>query len=156
MHSMQTRSPVSFEAHVARLPQKGQALISVRDLDKPAAVDLARRLRNLGLDLVATPGTAEFLRRARVPVTSAPKYGEGSPNVVDMVRAGEIAVVINTTTGARAIRDSYAIRRQALLASVPYFTTMSAALAGVAAMEVGDTDPTVAALQDWHPGPPSA
>ncbi|RYE95090.1 MAG: carbamoyl-phosphate synthase large subunit [Myxococcales bacterium] len=134
-----------------RLPTSGQALVSVKDADKPAAVDLARRLHNLGLSIVATPGTAEFLRRARVPVRSVPKYGEGSPSVVDLVRAGEIAVVINTTVGTRAIRDSYAIRRQSLLASVPYFTTMSAALAGVAAMEVSDADPTVAALQDWHP-----
>jgi carbamoyl-phosphate synthase large subunit len=68
-----------------------------------------------------------------------------------VIKAGEIGLVINTTVGTKAIRDSYAIRRQALLANVPYFTTMSAAMAGVAALEVSDTTPEVCSLQEWHP-----
>lgn len=133
------------------LPTTGEALISVKDDDKTLAVELARRLRNMGFDIVATHGTAASLRRARVPVRSINKVAEGSPHVVDAIRSGSIAVVINTTVGSKAIRDSYAIRRQSLLAGVPYFTTMSAALAGIAAMEVNDGEPTVRALQDWHP-----
>jgi carbamoyl-phosphate synthase large subunit len=138
------------------LPRSGTALISVKDADKAEVVGLARRLRNVGLELAATPGTAEFLKKARVPVRSIPKVGEGSPHVVDAIKAGEIALVINTVVGTRSIRDSYAIRRQALLANVPYFTTMSAALAGVAALEVGDVEPTVRALQLWHAPPEPA
>jgi carbamoyl-phosphate synthase large subunit len=133
------------------LPRKGNALISVKDADKTQAVELARRLRNVGLEIFATPGTAEFLRRARVPATTVPKVGEGPKNVVDVIKASEIGLVINTTVGTKAIRDSYAIRRQALLANVPYFTTMSAAMAGVAALEVSDTTPEVCSLQEWHP-----
>jgi len=133
------------------LPSKGNALISVADGDKAQAVGLAHRLRNLGLDIVATPGTADFLRSARIPVRSVNKVSDGSPHVVDLIRANEVAVVVNTSVGTKAVRDSYAIRRQALLANVPYFTTMSAALAGVSAMEVNDSEPSVRALQDWHP-----
>jgi carbamoyl-phosphate synthase large subunit len=135
------------------LPSKGEALISVKDGDKGAVVELARRLRNMGFDILATRGTAEALLRARVPVRTVNKVVEGSPHVVDAIRSGSVAVVINTTIGSKSVRDSYAVRRQALLASIPYFTTMSAALAGVAAMEVNEGNPTVRALQDWHPRP---
>jgi carbamoyl-phosphate synthase large subunit len=134
-----------------RLPSQGAALLSVKDDDKVQVVELARRLRNMGLDILATRGTAETLRKARVPVRSVNKVAEGSPHVVDEIRAGHVALVVNTTVGTKAIRDSYAIRRQSLLANVPYFTTLSAALAGVAALEVNEGDPTVRALQDWHP-----
>jgi carbamoyl-phosphate synthase large subunit len=132
------------------LPRTGKALISVKDADKTSAVELARRLRNAGLEIVATHGTAEFLRQARVPATGVNKVAEGSPHVVDLIRSGEVTLVVNSTVGAKSIRDSYAIRRQALLASVPYFTTMSAALAGVAALEVSDGVPEVCSLQEWH------
>jgi carbamoyl-phosphate synthase large subunit len=133
------------------LPRSGSALISVKDADKPQAVELARRLRNVGLEIVATPGTADYLRRSRVPVREVPKVGEGSPHVVDVIRNGEIALVINSTVGTKAIRDSYAIRRQAVLRNIPYFTTMSAALAGVTSLEVSDGAIEVRALQEWHP-----
>ncbi len=131
------------------LPRKGKALISVKDADKPAAVQLGRRLRNLGLDVVATGGTADALSRSRVPCERVNKVAEGSPHVVDALRHGDISLVVNTTVGAKSIRDSYAMRRQALLASVPYFTTMSAALAGVAALEAEDGEPQVMSLQEW-------
>jgi len=134
-----------------RLPSKGAALISVKDGDKLQVVELARRLRNMGLDILATRGTAEVLSKARVPARVVNKVAEGSPHVVDEIRSGRVALVINTTVGTKPIRDSYAIRRQSLLANVPYFTTMSAALAGAAALEVNEGDPTVRALQDWHP-----
>ena len=132
------------------LPRTGKALISVKDADKTDAVELARRLRNAGLEIVATHGTAEFLSRSRVPATGVNKVADGSPHVVDLIRSGEVTLVVNTTVGAKSIRDSYAIRRQALLANVPYFTTMSAALAGVAALEVSDGEPEVCSLQEWH------
>ncbi len=132
-----------------RLPTTGKALLSVKDADKQHAVELARRLRNMGLEIVATHGTAEFLRHSRIPATGVNKVAEGSPHVVDVIRSGEIALVVNTTVGAKSIRDSYAIRRQALLANIPYFTTMSAALAGVAALEAETATPEVRSLQEW-------
>ncbi len=137
-----------------RLPSKGTAFISVQDADKPAAAVVARRLRALGFELVATDGTARYLERARIPAERINKVAEGSPHTVDAMREGKIALVVNTTRGARAVRDSYSIRRAALLANIPYFTTLSAALAGVGFMEADDDAetgalPRVRSLQEW-------
>ncbi|HEU4532829.1 MAG TPA: carbamoyl-phosphate synthase large subunit [Polyangiaceae bacterium] len=131
------------------LPASGRVFLSVKDDDKPLAVALARRLRNLGFDVVATAGTADYLRRARVQAEPIRKVAEGSPHIVDAIRRGTIALVINTTVGAKSIRDSYAIRRQTLLANIPYFTTVSAALEGVAALEAGALG-EVRSIQEWH------
>jgi len=136
------------------LPEIGRAFISVQDDDKGAACHVARRLRNLGFGIVATGGTANALERARIPVERINKVLEGSPHVVDAIRAGTVQLVINTTQGAKAIRDSYSIRRTTLLANIPYFTTMSAALAAVDALEVrsvaGKNAHAVRSLQEWH------
>jgi carbamoyl-phosphate synthase large subunit len=144
----------SLTASGFELPRSGRAFISVKDEDKPAACYAARRLRNLGFEIVATHGTALAIERARVPVQRINKVAEGSPHVVDAVRAGTVQLVINTTEGARAIRDSYSIRRNTLLANIPYFTTMAAGLAAVDALEVleltGRQGPEVRSLQEWH------
>jgi carbamoyl-phosphate synthase large subunit len=144
----------SLRASGMTLPTKGRAFISVKNDDKPAACVVARRLRALGLTIVATDGTAAALSRARIAVTAIRKVGEGSPHVVDAIKAGSIALVVNTTVGAKEIRDSYSIRRSALLANVPYFTTMAAALAAVDALEVdiagADAERRVRSLQEWH------
>ncbi len=137
------------------LPDSGRAFISVADEDKAAASQVARRLRNLGFSIVATHGTAQAIARARIPVEPINKVAEGSPHVVDAVNAGTIQLVINTTQGAKAIRDSYSIRRTTLLANIPYFTTMSAAVAAVDALEVRammtkGTSSQVRSLQEWH------
>jgi carbamoyl-phosphate synthase large subunit len=137
-----------------RLPEKGRAFISVKDDDKPAACVVGRRLHALGFSIVATTGTAQALSRAGVTAEIVQKVGEGSPHVVDAIRAQSIAMVVNTTVGAKEIRDSYAIRRQSLLANIPYFTTMSAALAAVDALEAGGGESRspgdVRSLQEWH------
>jgi carbamoyl-phosphate synthase large subunit len=133
-----------------QLPEKGKALLSVRDADKDVCVVVARRLWNLGLEIVATQGTAAYLQKARIPVTSVNKVAQGSPHVVDLIRSGEVALVVNTAIGAQSIRDSYGIRRQTVLKSIPYFTTMSAALAGVSALEVFESVPNVCSLQEWQ------
>ncbi|HKQ70560.1 MAG TPA: carbamoyl-phosphate synthase large subunit, partial [Polyangiaceae bacterium] len=137
-----------------KLPREGRAFISVRDDDKPAACVVARRLRALGFSIVATAGTAKALERAQIPAEVLKKVGEGSPHVVDAIRGKDIALVVNTTQGAKEVRDSYSLRRHTLLASIPYFTTMSAALAVVQALEAeGDgTDVEVKSLQEWHDG----
>ena len=131
-----------------------RAFVSVKDEDKPAAIHIARRLRALGFDILATRGTAAALTRARVPVELVKKVNEGSPHVVDAIRSGTIGITVNTTTGAREVRDSYALRRQTLLANIPYFTTIAAALAACDALEAaaGDLRSRVRSLQEWGSG----
>ncbi len=142
----------SLEAAGNALPSRGRVFISVKDDDKEQACHVARRLRNLGFSIVATGGTAATFARARVPAERVNKVLEGSPHVVDAIRAGNIQMVINTTSGAKAIADSYSIRRNALLANVPYFTTIAAGLAVVDALEVSHllTHAQVRSIQEWH------
>ncbi|GMV16754.1 MAG: carbamoyl-phosphate synthase large subunit [Polyangiaceae bacterium] len=150
--------PLAFGKSMAAsgyaLPDRGRAFISVQDDDKAAACDVARRLRNLGFSIVATGGTAQALEAARIPAERINKVLDGSPHVVDAIEAGSIQVVVNTSQGAKAIRDSYSIRRTTLLANIPYFTTLSAARAAVDAMEVrfvaGRNISAVRSLQEWH------
>jgi carbamoyl-phosphate synthase large subunit len=137
------------------LPSTGRAFISVQDEDKQEACRVARRLRNLGFRIVATGGTARALEEARLPSERVNKVLEGSPHVVDAIHDGTIQLVINTTQGAKAIRDSYSIRRNALLENIPYFTTMSAAVAAVDALEVRSVLKRgevagVRSVQEWH------
>ncbi len=137
-----------------QLPKNGTVFISVNDEDKAHAAYIARRLRNIGFTIAATSGTAGVLEAARIPAKLMKKVKDGSPHSVDAIEAREIQMVINTTQGAAAIRDSYAIRRSALLSNIPYFTTMSAALAAVEALEaytILEHRPTqVRSLQEWH------
>jgi carbamoyl-phosphate synthase large subunit len=123
----------------------------VRDHDKPATIHIARRLAALGFKLLATKGTAAAIERAGIPVTIVQKVNEGSPHVVDTIRGGSVAMVVNTSQGAKEVRDSYSLRRQTLLANIPYFTTIAAALAACDALEAAQKDPVarVQALQDW-------
>ena len=128
-----------------------RAFISVKDEDKPAAIHIARRLRALGFDVLATRGTQVAMARGGVAVDVVNKVNEGSPHVVDAIRSGTIAIVVNTTIGAKEVRDSFALRRQTLLANIPYFTTIAAALAACDALEAAQRDPTlrVKSLQEW-------
>ncbi|HEY3594003.1 MAG TPA: carbamoyl-phosphate synthase large subunit [Polyangiaceae bacterium] len=134
------------------LPREGKAFISVRDDDKPVACVVARRLRAMGFSICATAGTAKALERAQIPAEVLKKVAEGSPHVVDAIRHGDIALVVNTTQGAKEVRDSYSLRRHTLLANIPYFTTISAALATVEAMEAEreDSEISVRSVQEWH------
>ncbi|HMI87325.1 MAG TPA: carbamoyl-phosphate synthase large subunit [Polyangiaceae bacterium] len=132
-----------------RLPRSGRAFISVKDDDKPAACVVARRLVALGFTIAATRGTAKALERAQIQAEVLNKVGEGSPHVVDAMRSRSVVLVVNTTQGAKEVRDSYSLRRQTLLANIPYFTTMSAALAVVQTLEEG-SDSEVRSLQEWH------
>jgi carbamoyl-phosphate synthase large subunit len=143
----------SLSASGFALPDRGRAFISVKDDDKGQACHVARRLRNLGFEIVATGGTADALRAARLPVERVNKVLEGSPHVVDQIREGRIQLVVNTTQGTKAIADSYSIRRNALLANIPYFTTLSAALAAVDALEFAHHahgHVQVRSIQEWH------
>jgi carbamoyl-phosphate synthase large subunit len=117
-----------------RLPDTGRVFISVKNSDKPKAIETARALVALGYQLVATRGTAAALTAAGVPVTAVNKVAEGRPHIVDMIKNDEIAMVVNTVEEKRsAIHDSYQIRRAALTDQVPTYTT----LAGARAAAVG-------------------
>jgi carbamoyl-phosphate synthase large subunit len=142
----------SLSASGFALPGRGCAFISVKDDDKEQACHVARRLRNLGFTILATGGTAQALARARIPVERVNKVLEGPPHVVDKIREGSVQLVINTTQGTKAIADSYSIRRNALLANIPYFTTLAAGLAAVDALEVRGllVSAQVRSLQEWH------
>ncbi|MBM3490690.1 MAG: carbamoyl-phosphate synthase large subunit [Alphaproteobacteria bacterium] len=135
-----------------RLPRQGVAFFSVRDQDKPGVAPLARQLVSLGFRIVATRGTALDMTAAGVPVQRINKVLEGRPHIVDAIANGEVALVVNTTEGAQAIADSYALRRAALLHRVPYYTTMSGARAAVLAIaELATGKLEVLPLQAYFP-----
>ncbi len=119
----------------AKLPRSGKVFISVKNDDKPAVVDLARRLRALGFTLVATGGTHAYLKTKAIETERVAKVTEGRPHIVDKIVDGQIALVINTTSGKQEISDSFSIRRESLMHSVPYFTTVQAARMAVGALE---------------------
>ena len=133
----------------AALPTRGVALFSVRDRDKPAAVDIARRLILKGFEIVATDGTARELESAGVPCRKVFKVREGRPHIVDMIKNDEIDLIVNTTEGKQAIRESRSIRREAVLRKVTYYTTVSAARATCDALE-HLSNMQVNRLQDLH------
>ena len=131
------------------LPRQGAALLSVRDRDKEGAVELGRILTNMGFDLVATHGTAKALHEAGVSCRRANKVREGRPHIVDMIKNGEIDLIVNTTEGKQAINESESIRAEAVRSNVTYYTTVAAAVATCQAIEMIDNH-EVNRLQDLH------
>jgi carbamoyl-phosphate synthase large subunit len=118
------------------LPESGTVFISVKNQDKPKAVEVARGLHGLGFKVVATRGTAAAIKEAGIPVMVVNKVAEGRPHIVDMLKNGEVSLVINTVEERRnAITDSRAIRTQALAARVTYYTTIAGARAAVEGMQ---------------------
>ncbi|WP_240126149.1 carbamoyl-phosphate synthase large subunit [Thermomonas alba] len=137
------------EAANIRVPQPGKAFISVRDPDKPRVLDVARMLLARGFTLVATGGTAEYLRSQGIACERVNKVAEGRPHIVDLIKNGEISYIVNTTEGRQAIADSFSIRREALQARVTYSTTVAGARALLHSLDhrgAGD----VLALQELH------
>jgi carbamoyl-phosphate synthase large subunit len=134
------------------LPSAGKAFLSVNDVDKGTAVLLARRLRRLGLEIVATLGTAARLVEVGLNVETVFKVNEGRPNIVDHIKRGEISLVINTPLGRTSHYDEQAIRRAALQYNVPCVTTMTGALALIEAIAAAgaQTAPNVHSLQELH------
>jgi carbamoyl-phosphate synthase large subunit len=117
------------------LPQQGAVLISVNDYDKSAGLKIARDLHRMGFKLYATLGTAEFFRRTGLPVEIVKKVTEGSPNVVDLIRAGEVQLILNTPLGPHAHSAGADIRAAATAMNVPLLTTLSAGMAAVNAIQ---------------------
>jgi carbamoyl-phosphate synthase large subunit len=134
------------------LPQGGKVFLSVRNRDKRAVVPIARSLHDMGFQLVATQGTAKVLERNGMRVELINKVAEGwRPNIVDLMKQGEIALVINTPEDGRARKDSYLIRRTAVMQNIPYYTTIDGAQAVLAAIEAQRAGPTeVKPLQAYY------
>jgi len=119
-----------------RLPVSGNVFVSVRDPDKQAVVPIARELIALGFQLIATRGTASALMAAGITVTAVNKVAEGRPHVLDMIKNGEISLIVNTVEDKRAaVRDSYAIRRAALQSRITVYTTLAGARAACTGMQ---------------------
>ena len=117
------------------LPQKGAVLITVNDFDKSAGLKFGRDLHRMGFKLYATPGTAEFCRKAGLPIDVVEKAQEGSTEIIDLIRAGKIQLVLNTPLGPHAHGDGAAIRSAAIAMNIPLLTTLSAAMAAISAIQ---------------------
>ena len=131
------------------LPTGGTAFISLRESDKSEIIEPAKQLIEMGFEIVATSGTAEFLGENGIDARMVKKVLEGKPNIEDAIVDGEIDLVFNTTEGAQSRKDSKSIRRTALIQKVPYFTTLSACRAAVKAIRAVSEKPlSVRSLQD--------
>jgi len=138
----------------AAVPRSGTVFVSVKETDRrPAIVESARLLSEAGFKLIATAGTQRYLAEHGLPVEKVNKVHEGRPHIVDAIKNGQVQLVFNTTEGAQALQDSRSLRRAALLHKVPYYTTLSGAVAaaqGIKAYLGGDLE--VRALQSYFGG----
>jgi carbamoyl-phosphate synthase large subunit len=137
----------------ARLPKAGTVFVSVRDSDKPRILESIRTLKTAGFKVIATSGTQRYLAEHGVEAAKINKVAEGRPHIVDAIKNGNVQLVYNTTEGALALADSQSLRRAALLHKVPYYTTLSGAVAaaqGIKAYLGGDLE--VKALQSYFGG----
>jgi carbamoyl-phosphate synthase large subunit len=131
------------------LPTRGLCFISVRDRDKPGVVPVARLLLDRGFEIAATSGTAQTLEEAGIACRRVNKVRDGRPHVVDMIKNDEVALIVNTTEGKQAVRESRSIRREAVARRVTYYTTIAGARATCDALDhLGDIE--VNRLQDLH------
>jgi carbamoyl-phosphate synthase large subunit len=139
----------SQRAAGVNLNHSGKVLISIRDADKHKAPEVAKMLVSKGYQIVATGGTAKYIKDAGIPCESVYKVNEGRPNTVDMIKNDQIQLIINTTEGAKAISDSFTMRREALQHRIAYYTTMAGAKAACYAL--GELDAgEINSLQDLH------
>jgi carbamoyl-phosphate synthase large subunit len=132
------------------LPTSGTAFVSVKDKDKDRVVAPVRDLVEMGFRIIATRGTKRHLEQHGIPCEHINKVLEGRPHIVDAMKNGEVAIVFNTTEGARALADSKDIRRTALLNHIPYYTTLAGAIAVTKAIRALKSDTLkVAPLQGY-------
>ncbi|MEQ1663303.1 MAG: carbamoyl-phosphate synthase large subunit [Thiobacillus sp.] len=134
----------------AELPKPGgRAFVSVRTGDRAVVAELAKTLRDLGFSIVATRGTAQAIEAAGIPVAVVNKVKEGRPHIVDMIKNGDIDFIVNVVDDKKAVKDSYAIRAEALARRVVYFTTLAGARAACMGMQHGN-ELEVYSLQALH------
>ena len=133
-----------------KVPKEGTVFVSVRDDDKEWIAPSIRQLADAGFRIIATGGTQRYLDEVGIPCEKINKVLEGRPHIVDEIRNGGVQVVINTTEGAKAVSDSRDIRRFALLGRIPYYTTVSGAIAAIEGILAWQADSLhVKALQDY-------
>ena len=133
------------------LPLGGLVFISVKDDDKAAVAVAARKLVDAGLKIIATDNTAEYLKKSGIPVERVNKIFNGSPNVLDYMKRGEVKLIINTPTTKQSVKDGFQIRRSAVDYHVPYITTIQAAQAAADAIVMAKRDQiTIKALDEYH------
>ncbi|HUI44999.1 MAG TPA: carbamoyl-phosphate synthase large subunit [Nitrospirota bacterium] len=133
------------------MPVSGRVFLSVKDKDKAGLLEVAQGLEKAGFTIVATRGTADYLRKRGITVESVNKVTEGRPHIVDQITDMQIDLVINTVHGAQSQKDSYSIRRTTLIKGVPYFTTISAAKAAVRGISAIKTRPIqVKSIQEYQ------
>ena len=132
------------------LPQSGCAFISVREGDKQRVIAPVKQLKELGFKIIATRGTADYLTKQGIDVEPVNKVLEGRPHIVDVMKNGDVQLVINTTEGEQSLNDSKSIRRTTLMMKVPYYTTIAGAEAAVSAISALRSNPIqVQSLQDY-------
>jgi carbamoyl-phosphate synthase large subunit len=135
----------------AMLPMSGMAFISVKESDRPAALEVSKQLHRLGFGIQATSGTAGYLRDHGLEVKTVLKVTEGRPHIVDLIKNGEVALVVNTVGTAASHADSLSIRREALNKGLAYYTTMRGARAAVMGIEaILKKELTIRSLQEYH------
>ncbi len=134
-----------------RIPLEGRIFISLKDKDKPASVPIVKKMLELGISVIATKGTAEYLKDHGLDVEVVNKVAEGRPHIVDKIKNKEIHFVINTVSGAQAQKDSFSIRQSALQYRVPFTTTISGATAAVNAIEMlKKKRMNIKSIQEYH------
>jgi len=133
------------------LPMAGTVFVSVKDSDKAVVLDAARELVAMGFDLIATDGTARFLQGQGIAVARVNKVQQGRPHIVDRIKDGGVALIVNTTEGVQSMKDSASIRASALYGKVPYYTTASASVAATQAIAAMKARPLeVRSLQSYY------
>lgn len=134
-----------------KIPLSGKIFVSVRDQDKPGVCSIVRKFLDLGFDVIATRGTAKYLRGKGINVEVVNKVTEGRPHIVDLIKNREISFVINTVSGPQAQRDSFSIRQSALQYRIPFTTTLSGANAVVMAAErLIKERVTIKSIREYH------
>ena len=134
-----------------RLPKKGKVFLSVKDRDKRSVILIARRLSDLGFSLIASKGTADTLRRNDIPIQEVLKVYEGRPNITDLIKNGEVSLIINTPSGKRPKKDTVSIRSVAISRNIPLITTIAGAEAAVGGLEaILKRDFSIKSIQDYH------
>ncbi|MEP6622312.1 MAG: carbamoyl-phosphate synthase large subunit [bacterium] len=133
------------------LPLEGKILVTVNDSDKPTVTPIARRFHEMGFSLIATGGTAKYLRARGIPVSTVFKVHEGRPNCLDLILNGEVQLLVNTPLGKYALWDDYTLRQAAIRNRIAYTTTLSAASAASdAILSLRSRKASVRSLQEWQ------
>jgi carbamoyl-phosphate synthase large subunit len=134
-----------------RLPLNGRVFISVKKADRTKILPVAKKLQDMGFEITATDGTANFLNENGVKADVTLKISQGRPNIIDAIINRQVDLIINTPTGKRGKTEGYYLRRAAVDHNIPYITTISGAIAAVKGIEaIKNAEPTIKSVQEYH------